>query len=543
MKKIMEILKFTNGLVKRRHRVCMALSCIAEAVFAVLVLYVANEFLLVFGGLTSSSEATEISETYQKLYLYVAVLIVSFFVQIFSQYFSKMYQKRLLLSIKQAVYGKLLETKYSKITEFESAALNKRIEDDSDGVSGFATQVLTGLYGQMPQLIMVIIFCAMLFPILLGLSVAVAVVFIFIIAVMQSIVANLENKYRDVDAERFSAFSRSINNSVLVRTSQLETYEKQHQKNYSDRLIKCDSVLNKFSSATGACANSIVNLLLLTVFISSIRGVVAGTLVSAQIISMIYAFVALLTPVMNLLSLGSSFAAGKVSYERTLELMNLPKEADGEENISAIRSIECSDVTFGYTKDVNIVNHFSCGFRRGNIYFLKGSNGSGKSTILKLISRLYDEFEGEIMLNGQQEIRSTKRNSYYPLIRLIEQDDHMDVDDIIANVNYGHDIIPLEDAPEGLRSIYASLFALQEERKSDDTSDELSGGERKKAAILRGLLMNADVYLMDEPTNSLDMDSATQLFNYLKEIKTDKIIILAMHGDKWDMYADEIFEI
>ncbi len=543
MKKIMKILKFTNDLVKRRHRVCLALSCIAEAVFAVLVLYVANEFLLVFGGLTSSSEAAEISDAYQKLYLYVAVLIVSFFVQIFSQYFSKMYQKRLLLAIKQAVYGKLLETKYSKITEFESAALNKRIEDDSDGVSGFATQVLTGLYGQMPQLIMVIIFCAMLFPILLGLSVAVAVVFIIIIAIMQSNVANLENKYRDVDAERFSAFSRSINNSVLVRTSQLETYEKQRQKNYSERLIKCDSVLNKFSSATNACANSIVNLLLLAVFISSIRGVVAGTLVSAQIISMIYAFVALLTPVMNLLSLGSSFAAGKVSYERTLELMNLPKEADGEESVSKISSIECNDVSFGYTKDANIVNHFSCSFRRGNIYFLKGSNGSGKSTILKLISRLYDEFEGEIMLNGQQEIRNTKRNSYYPLIRMIEQDDHMDVDDVIANVNYGHNIIPLEDAPEGLQDIYASLFALQEERKSDDTSDELSGGERKKAAILRGLLMDADVYLMDEPTNSLDMDSATQLFDYLKGIKTDKIIILAMHGDKWDMYADEVVEI
>lgn len=214
------------------------------------------------------------------------------------------------------------------------------------------------------------------------------------------------------------------------------------------------------------------------------------------------------------------------------------------------QTLEFIDVSFHYP-DSNemVINHLSFKCEAGKHYAFVGSNGAGKSTIVKLILRLYEASSGEIKINGIniKDFSREKLNSYVSVIfqdytRYLttirdnialglssSHNTNADLDRIVATISADKFI---NDLPRGYDS------KLGEQRLE---GIELSGGEWQKLALSRIMLSNSPLKILDEPTSSLDPVSENDLYKQYQKIMKDKTTIFISHRLASTSFADIIF--
>lgn len=222
-----------------------------------------------------------------------------------------------------------------------------------------------------------------------------------------------------------------------------------------------------------------------------------------------------------------------MNYEPKLE------EAGKKDLDSKFESLEFKDVTFRYpntdfdaTKDINL------NIKRGEKISIVGLNGAGKTTLIKLLYKFYNPDIGDIYYNNQS-IRDTKedviRRKYSVIFqdfrlyavsiaenvlmrKVITSEDERIVWDALEKVGMKEKI---EKLPDGINTIYSREFGRE--------GAVLSGGEGQKIAIARVFASNADIYILDEPTSSLDPIAERNINNLIIEKSKDKTIIIIAH--------------
>lgn len=198
--------------------------------------------------------------------------------------------------------------------------------------------------------------------------------------------------------------------------------------------------------------------------------------------------------------------------------------------------IEFRDVSFRYPgSEQYALKNFSMKLRIGEKLAIVGMNGSGKTTMIKLLCRLYDPDEGEILLNGV-DIRKFKSDEYSRLFSVVFQDyvlfPYPLAQNVAVTVDYDSTLVKkcLEDADFGER-----LQTLEQGEKTylykdyDDSGIEISGGEEQKIAIARSVYKDAPFILLDEPTASLDPIAEYEIYSNFDKIVGDKTAIYISH--------------
>ena len=175
-----------------------------------------------------------------------------------------------------------------------------------------------------------------------------------------------------------------------------------------------------------------------------------------------------------------------------------------------------------------------------------GENGSGKTTFIKLLCRLYDPTEGEILLNGI-DIRKYRYDEYMQLFSVVFQDFQLLSqplgNNVSGNLNYDRQRArnALEDAgfgerletlPQGLDTMLYKEFG--------ENGVEVSGGEAQKIAIARALYKDAPFIILDEPTAALDPIAEAEIYSKFNDIVTDKTAIYISHRLSSCKFCDEI---
>lgn len=198
--------------------------------------------------------------------------------------------------------------------------------------------------------------------------------------------------------------------------------------------------------------------------------------------------------------------------------------------------IEFQNVSFRYpgSEQYALVN-FSMKLRIGEKLAIVGMNGSGKTTMIKLLCRLYDPDEGVILLNGV-DIRKFKADEYSRLFSVVFQDyvlfPYPLAQNVAVGVDYDSTLVKkcLEDADFGER---LHTLAQGEEtylyKDYDDSGIEISGGEEQKIAIARSVYKDAPFILLDEPTASLDPIAEYEIYSNFDKIVGDKTAIYISH--------------
>lgn len=241
---------------------------------------------------------------------------------------------------------------------------------------------------------------------------------------------------------------------------------------------------------------------------------------------------AFLKPVYQLLDIPNSMYQGSLTTE---------KRSDRK------YEVEFRNVSFRYPGSEQWALHnVSLRFRVGERMAVVGENGSGKTTFIKLLCRLYDPQEGQILLNGI-DIRKYRYDDYMHIFSVVFQDfqlisqplgdnvagscryDREKVETVLRKVGFGE---RLDRMPNGLDTVLYRDFS--------ETGVELSGGEAQKVAIARALYKDSPFIILDEPTAALDPIAEAEIYARFNEIAQDKTTIYISHRLSSCRFCDEI---
>ena len=203
--------------------------------------------------------------------------------------------------------------------------------------------------------------------------------------------------------------------------------------------------------------------------------------------------------------------------------------------------------TFETDKKLQVIKNLSYNFHKGKIYSLMGPSGSGKSTLLNLISLIDRPSSGFIKFNNYQInhdkkeendiLRAKKIGIVYQQNNLLP--DFTSLENIyLASLSINNDKdLSISKAKKLLKAI--GLF-----NRADHYPSQLSGGEAQRIAIARAIINDPEIILADEPTGSLDIRTAKDIFNLLKNQKrSDRLIIFATHNRFFGQKADCLLEM
>ncbi len=209
--------------------------------------------------------------------------------------------------------------------------------------------------------------------------------------------------------------------------------------------------------------------------------------------------------------------------------------------------IEFKDVSFHYPNSEEMVlNHVNTQITLGGKTAVVGKNGAGKSTFIKLLCRLYDPTEGQILLNGI-DIKLYDYEEYIRLFSVVFQDFQLFSASLAENVAASKEYVEqrvvdcLEQAgfgkrlaqmPEGIRT---NIYQVE------DNGVEISGGEAQKVAIARALYKDAPFVILDEPTSALDPVSEYEIYQHFNELVEDKTAIYISHRMSSCRFCDKIY--
>ena len=205
---------------------------------------------------------------------------------------------------------------------------------------------------------------------------------------------------------------------------------------------------------------------------------------------------------------------------------------EGEDTELSSYDIEFKNVSFAYNKDAKVLKDVSFTAKQGEVTALVGISGSGKTSVLRLISRLYDYDTGSILIDGK-DIKNISTESLFKNVSIVFQDVTLFNTSIMENIRLGRESATDEEVKEAARLANCMDFI---EKLPDgfntligENGAELSGGERQRISIARAFLKDASVLILDEISASLDVDNEKKIQDSLNKLIKDKTVIIISH--------------
>lgn len=345
-----------------------------------------------------------------------------------------------------------------------------------------------------------------------------------------------------------SSFSQEIFSGI--RVVKAYAIEDEKNKEYDDLTTHSKEThmnLVKVSSLIGPAMIFLIGLSNLFVVYIGAKMYIDGTITDIGIIAQFILYINILTwPIASLGWISSMIQEAESSQKRINEFLNETPEIKNmrPEHTKVQGEIEFKNVSFTYTDtQIQALKNISFTLGKNETLAILGKTGSGKSTILELICRLYDADNGEILIDNQ----SIKLLNLYDLrdaIAMVPQDAFLFSDSIKSNIRFGK-----EDATEEEVRYYAQLadvdknimkFDKQYDTVLGERGITLSGGQKQRVSIARALIKEAPILLLDDSLSAVDTETEERILNNLKNITANRTTIIVTHRVSSAKNADRI---
>ena len=342
----------------------------------------------------------------------------------------------------------------------------------------------------------------------------------------------LANQGFQTGADMSSRMLEIMNNMEIIKASNGEKMELRQYKAHSDAAFKIGTRSSRYSLLSSPFMEFFGAVGIASVIIIGGLEVLHDKMSPGQFFSLMAAMFLLYRP---LKSLNGSFASVQpafVANERIVELLNQkPKIVDGTETLTPpIQSIDIENITLRYD-DFTAINNISLQFERNTTTAIIGKSGSGKSSLMNLLLRLYEPNEGKILINNH-DLKNLSQESLRKNISIVTQRIFIFHGSIASNVAYSMELDE-ERVIDALKKAQAYEFVSNLENGINTILDEfgtnLSGGQRQRIAIARAIYKNPDILILDEATSALDEQTEESIKDTLATLQKDKIIIVVAH--------------
>ena len=337
------------------------------------------------------------------------------------------------------------------------------------------------------------------------------------------------------DIENFNAnLSNSITGILTVKSFNREKKESQRIILSSNEVKSANYHAIKLSAAF----IPIIRIAILFGFTATllIGGFLAldGEIKVATYSVMLFITQRLLWPLTELGIIFDSYQKAMASFRRIINLKNtLPTIDNGTEELKSFNEkIEISNLNFEYVKNFPVLNDISISINKGQTTAIVGSTGSGKSTLIKLILRLYDSTSGDILFDDKN-IRDLELDSLRNKIGLVSQDIFLFEGTVFENIAYGNLDSNDKEVWEAARLSESDKFINQLPNKENtivgERGQKLSGGQRQRISIARAILKNPEILILDEATSAVDNETEAAIQRSLNTLKVGRTVIAIAH--------------
>ena len=482
----------------------------------------------------------------------VAVAIVVFVARIGLTYYKQSslirYRNRCVLSLSNKMVAHLLRVKTSYYETWAPSYIVSRVIDEPSSIDGILPRNLLD-----------------------GIISAVICVAIFVLMVTQSWLIGLLTLFF-VGVDYFIAFRLPLT-KVYKKFNETQAHLKSQTNNLFQGVIqvKLGDNFDKEEKAYGAAKANYLNTFFRKNFLSQVQrltsnackqfGYLLVIVISAVLIASDHITLAQFTMLLSLYNLFWShtttaenviplYKYGQVTCDRIAEVLQLETENGTECKVAQekIDSVNFEEVEFAYKQKQTILDHLTFSAKAGQITSLAGYSGCGKSTALNILLGFIEQNKGQILLNGHK-VTSENLIGLRTKIAYVGQNNFLFNRSIRNNLLYD-----TENTAENEKKImeYLKLFSLDKMVNSlsdgidhilGDNSSTISGGERQRLCIIRELMKEPDVLILDECTSHLDSESERKIFDVVKELAANMIVIQVAHRPSALAYSDVVYVV
>lgn len=276
-------------------------------------------------------------------------------------------------------------------------------------------------------------------------------------------------------------------------------------------------------------------------------GIINGVLTIGTVTALINYQGMLISPMAFFSEFNNSYQGTVIALKRLYSVLCFEEENNEGTVIRSnnIEKVDFHDVSFRYRKDVPVLDNVNIQLRKGTIVGFIGGSGCGKSSLVKMLLRLYAPYKGTISIDGEK-IQDISINSLRNRIAFVAQDSLFFRDSILENLKMGNvvDNTKLIEYSK-LLDLYDEIVCLPKkwDTELNAGTSNLSGGQKKRLDVLRALMKESDIIIFDESTASIDIERRKRLFEILDKIKQEKIIIFITHNIEECVYCDQIYAV
>lgn len=343
----------------------------------------------------------------------------------------------------------------------------------------------------------------------------------------------------------------SLSNHTIVSAYRAEAREKGRFRKVAEKIARANLRSYRISALSPPIITTIGVFAIITLLYFGLREINAKQMDAAEFFTFLFFLFRSYDPMRKISrqhnEISKAFAAARDVWDVLDETEALPEKENAVQLKPLNDKISLKNVSFNYgEEEKSVVKNFYLEIPKGEMIALVGESGGGKSSLIKLIQRLYDPTEGEILWD-ETDLRDAKLDSLKRQIALVTQETVLFNDTVRYNISYGNPNATDEEISKAARIAFADDFIRELPEGYDTLVGErgifLSGGQRQRLAIARAVLTNAPVLILDEATSALDAESERLVQKALANLMKNKTSIVIAHRLSTVRKADNIVVI
>ena len=321
--------------------------------------------------------------------------------------------------------------------------------------------------------------------------------------------------------------------------------EKKRFHSVNAELTSVDQKAGTVAAITNPTSSLVLNLgLTLVVVVGALR-VNAGDCPPGVIVAFLQYFTMILNAMLGITRIFVMWSKGEASARRVADVLNTPADLQVEESsqkpAKPAPHIEFRDVSFSYTGVGMNISHLSFQLQKGQTLGILGPTGSGKSTILNLLMRIYDPDEGQVLIDGQ-DVKTMDLSQLRQRFGVVFQNDFVTEGTIADNIRFFRDVDD-EALERAARDAQAEFIDHKEGRMEAEVmvrGNNLSGGQKQRLLIARALAGNPDILVLDDASSALDYRTDANLRRALRQNYHDTTTLMVAQRVSSLMHSDLI---
>ena len=448
------------------------------------------------------------------------------------------------------LFAKLMSESVAFFSERHSSEFLARLTAGANSVTQVLNLLINALGRDFLLLIGLVAVMVMQDPVMAMLGFLVAPPAMFVLRKLVKRIKGLAYNQFTGTADILETMQESLQG---LRTVKAFTLEETMRQRIDDSIVAVERNANKMARVSNRSSPLMETLGGFAVAGGLMYGgysVVALGATPGQFFTFLAAFLMAYEPAKRLARLNIELNAGLIGARMLLEIVDSPASElsdDDKPSLALSESrVEFQDVSFAYRANEQVLNRMSFVAEPGKVTALVGPSGGGKSTVLALLLRFYEVGDGDILIDGQQ-IAKVSRKSLRQQTAYVGQDVYLFRDTIGANIAFGKvgasqaEIVAAAKAACAHEFIMG--FPLGYDTPVGEHGTQLSGGQRQRVAVARALIKNAPIILLDEATAALDSESEKQVQEAIEHLCQNRTTIVIAHRLHTITHADTILVV